>query len=213
MKRIVAWTGLIIIVVAMFWYLRPLQDAFSLGMRYAELYDARYPGIGMAIFVGIAMAGALLGPVAAGPFVPSAVVLWGEGTTMALLFCGWLVGGIISYWVGYIGGAFILRHCFQSSTVLSFRRFMEKKEGWWALLMARLALPSELLGYGLGVFRYSFWRFILLTAIAEIPFVVITTYAGDAIITRNPVQFGILIAIGLVIVAVAWQGAKSIAQK
>jgi len=199
-KRLPLIVGIITATLILFWYFSAFQETFYDVAIFFEKYVGQNKLLGIFIFLFIAILSALLSPLTNAPLIPVAVALWGVMPTMMILFTGWIVGDIIAYHIGrYIGGP-LFRY------IISAKRFdkwvdeIQKHTRFYMLLLLRVALPAEL-GYAFGILRYSFGKYMLITLLAEIPFVLITTYASEAILEGNRLEFFSLMA---VLITIFW---------
>jgi uncharacterized membrane protein YdjX (TVP38/TMEM64 family) len=199
---------LLAVVGLLFWYAAPLQELFFDAISLLEHFDEDNHLIAILIFIGLSAVAALLGPVGIAPLVPPAVVLWGSTETFVLVLLGWLIGAFISYALGYWGGYPLLKFFLSADHVESVRHFMERRVSFKAVLLGRLALPAELLGYGLGAVRYPLGLFAAATLIAEIVFAALTVYAGQAFITQSISLFVILVGVALAIIFISFRWLK-----
>jgi uncharacterized membrane protein YdjX (TVP38/TMEM64 family) len=68
------------------------------------------------------------------------------------------------------------------------------------ILLFQLGLPSEIPGYVLGLARYSFGKYLLALALAELPYTIATVYLGASFVSA---QSGLVLAVGLSIAALS----------
>lgn len=193
-KRLLFTLGIISATIILFWYFNVVQVAFYDIAIFFEKYVGQNELLGIFIFLLIATASALLSPLTNAPLIPIAVALWGLVPTMVILLVGWLIGDIIAYYIGrYIGGP-LFRYIISAKRFDKWVEEIRKHTRFYMLLLLRVALPAEL-GYAFGIMRYPFGKYMLITFLAEIPFVIITTYASEAILEGNRLEFFSLIAI------------------
>lgn len=189
-------SALVIIAVALvFWYSYQLQDVFYNLVQNAGYYIAAHTFLGAAVFIGLAALSAMLAPFSSVPLVPAAVIIWGESLTLILLLGGWILGGVCSYilarFVGYkfIGKLTSLRQ------LEAYRQKIKPSSEFWYVLLFRIIMPSEIPGYLLGLLRYPFARYLIITFIAELPVAIFTVMASEAFVSQKKLEFIILIAI------------------
>ncbi|MCR4343005.1 MAG: VTT domain-containing protein [Patescibacteria group bacterium] len=201
-KRLLIIIGIVAVAVILFWYFSAVQEAFYDTAIFFERYVRQNELLGFFIFLLIAILSALLSPLTNIPLIPVAVALWGVAPTMIILFIGWIIGDIIAYYAGrHIGGP-LFRY------IISIKRFdkwvveIQKHTRFYMLLLLRIALPAEL-GYAFGIMRYPFAKYMAITFLAEIPFVLITTYASEAILAGERLKFFSLIAVLIAVFLVA----------
>lgn len=186
------------IIIAIFWYSAALQESFYGAISILDSYIAENPKTGISVFLGLAAVSAILSPFSSAPLVPPAILIWGTKWTVAFLVVGWALGGLIAYIVGRYAGYPILRRFPGFHKIQYYRHKLPEGKEFAYVLLLRLALPSELMSYALGIIRYHFWKYLLATVLTEIPFALLTVYASRAIIEIRPLEFAFLLLIGLI---------------
>ena len=183
-------SALIIIVIATLFFLSPeLQKIFFDLTLSLQKYAVHNNLLASAIFVALATVSALLSPFSSVPFIPIAVTIWGETTTIALLLLGWILGGIGAYAIGRYAARPILDRFVKSETAHRYADQIKEQVTFAWVLLFRLALPAEILGYTLGIIRYHFGKYLLATFIAEMLFAFGATRASIALISLDIVAF------------------------
>lgn len=201
-KRLLITIVAVSVTVILFWYFSSVQEAFYDTAIFFERYVGQNELLGFLIFLLIAILSALLSPLTNVPMIPVAIVLWGVAPTMIILFVGWLIGDIIAYYVGrYVGGP-LFRYIISAKRFDKWVAEIQRHTRFYMLLLLRIALPAEL-GYAFGIMRYPFVKYMAITFIAEIPFVLITTYASEAILNGERFKFFTLIAVLIAVFLVA----------
>jgi uncharacterized membrane protein YdjX (TVP38/TMEM64 family) len=70
------------------------------------------------------------------------------------------------------------------------------------VLLFQLAVPSEIPGYVLGLARYGLRKYLMVLALAELPYAVGTAYLGESLLKQRTV---LLLGLGaLAIFVSAW---------
>jgi uncharacterized membrane protein YdjX (TVP38/TMEM64 family) len=180
-----------------------LQRWLATGIeRPAELLGA-HPVLGGGLFVLLAALSAMLSLFSSVPLVPFAVAAWGEATTAALLFAGWLLGGGASYLVGATLHHRIERTKLYARVAHYRERLRRHGAEFSVVLLFRLAMPAEIPGYVLGMLRYPFGRYTLATALAELPMALGTVYAGHLLIAERPLALAVLVAAAAAVLVAA----------
>ncbi len=189
---------LIIGLVLTFWSSTLLQDYFKQASMFLEDYGNRYPGQSVFIFIGLAVISTMLAAFSSIWLVPPAIILWGNSLTIFLLLVGWLIGATFSYTIGRYGGSPLVRKFVSAKQVSYYEHLISERLGIWIIFLFRLTLPSEIPGYVLGIARYPFAKYFLITFLAELPYAIFTIYAIDSIINKKPEAFAIMAAIWLI---------------
>lgn len=189
-------------IAFLFFVSSPLQDALFDLVTYFGGYVADHPVLGMLIFMALAAASAFLSPFSSAPLVPIAVLIWGNELTSVLLFSGWMIGDMIAYVIGAYAGKPVMRYLIREEKVEYYRARIPARAEFPLITLFRFAVPSEIGGYVLGAIRARFWKYFIATFLAELPFALMTVYAGDALVSREPVLFAAwaVSIIGIVVV-------------
>ena len=174
------------------------SDAVALG----EGLIRRYPGWGMPVFVILSAASAMLAFFSSVILVPVAVYAWGEWVTLALLWGGWMLGGVLSFGVGRYLGHRVVGWLVSRERLDYFEKRLRAHAGFPVILVFQFAVPSEIPGYLLGSMRYRFGIYLLALAVAELPYAVGGVFLAESFLSR---QYVVLMASGLALIAlVAW---------
>lgn len=192
-KRNIIIFALIILIAGLFWYFSFFQDFFLDIVSFFDSYIQKNEVAGMFVFVGLAALAAMLSPFSSAPLIPIAAVIWGNFLTFLLLAFGWMAGAAASYYIGYSLGCYSLKKFVPFERIEYYRKKISPKAEFWLVLAFRLSTPAEIPGYTLGIIRYDFWKFLLATSLSEVPFALISVYASQALVNKDP-----LIFIGLV---------------
>jgi uncharacterized membrane protein YdjX (TVP38/TMEM64 family) len=84
-----------------------------------------------------------------------AVYTWGEPLSVALLWSGWLLGGVIAYSIGRFLGRPIVTWLTANAGLRQLERYLRRDSAFFLVLLFQLALPSEIPGYVLGLLHYT----------------------------------------------------------
>jgi len=192
---------LIIGLVFFFWSSVLLQSSLQKAIVFLQNYGNLYPVLSIIIFVGLSALSTMLTFFSSVLLVPVAVVLWANPLTVSFLLFGWLIGAIFSYLIGRCGGYPLVQKFAPIKRVEYYHRLVAERLGFWIIFLFRLTLPSEIPGYLLGIVRYSFAKYLLITFLAEMPYAIYVVYAIDSIIDKKPIIFAIIAVTWLLI---AW---------
>lgn len=195
--------ALVAIAIAFFLQTSPFQKFLDNSVVALEEHIRTHPIAGVLTFAGLAALSAVFSAFTSVPLVPVAVAVWGKTAVVALLLWGWLLGGAFTYLIGKYAAYPLLKHFVHHERIERYRAKLPHTLGFFLVFLARLAFPAEIPGYLLGILRYHFGKYILATFLAELPFAIITVYAGDALLLREPALFfgALMIAVILVLVA------------
>lgn len=168
----------------------------------AKLIDER-PVLGVALFVVLSGASAMLAFVSSSVLVPVALVAWGNLACMLLLWVGWMLGGVATYAIGRWLGRPVVEWLLPEGTLERYESRIPERPPFGLLLVLQLAMPSEVPGYLLGLLRLPFRRYLGALALAEAPYAVGTVYLGSSFLDRQLVLLIALGAAGALLMAVS----------
>ncbi len=178
----------------------PLHGALTSLVAAGEAFMARAPVAGAAVFVGLTALSAMVAFFSTGLLAPVAIATWGPFTTFLLLWIGWLAGGAVSYAVGRYLGRGVAGVLVGAETLEHWERELRDRSHVTHLLLFQLAMPSEILGYVLGIVRYSFRTYIGVLSLTEIPYALAIVYLGESFLAGDAVRF---VLTGVVAIAVS----------
>ncbi len=144
---------------------------------------SRHPFVGAALFVAAAAVTAMVTFVSIAVVVPAAVLAWGEIQSIVLLWVGWVLGGLGAYAIGRILGRPIAHAILASDALQGLEHRLQRDAPFWFVFLLQLALPSEILGYGLGMVRYPPSRYLLALSLAELPYTIATVQLGASFVS------------------------------
>jgi uncharacterized membrane protein YdjX (TVP38/TMEM64 family) len=174
----------------------PLQRLLAAG---APLI-ATHPVLGGLIFVLLSALSAMLAFFSSAVLVPVAVVGWGKPLTAALLWLGWLLGGLCTYAIGRGFGRPLLGMRGAEKALAFYRRRLSARLGLPVVFLLQLGLPSEIPGYLCGLLQVRLRTYAIALALAELPYAIGTVWVGESIVQR---QGGWLLALGAAAVAIS----------
>ena len=142
-----------------------------------------HPVAGPVIFVVLAAVSAFMTFVSSAVLIPAAVYAWGPLATTVLLWTGWMLGGAVAHSLAYYFGRPLLQWLAPPESVARYERVLRRHTGFLEILLFQMALPSELVGYGLGLARCPLGRYLAALAVAQLPYA-----AGTVLISVGFVQ-------------------------
>ncbi|MDP3993411.1 MAG: VTT domain-containing protein [bacterium] len=191
----------LIALIIIFWSSSYFQDVFLNSVGAVEKYIQSHRAIGISVFIGLTALSAMLSPFSSVPLVPAAVLIWGTALTFLFLMTGWMLGGAAAYGIGRYLGFPIVSRIISSEKLDSWIHKIANQMEFYLVLLFRLATPSET-GYIFGILRYHFWKYLLVTTLAELPYGIFIVYASEAFVNREKEIFFILAAIAVLMVGV-----------
>lgn len=184
---------------------RPVHDKLLVGLGAAEPLIREHPKLGMAAFVMLAAASALVAFFSSALLVPVAVYVWGPATCVVLLWTGWLVGGIVAYLVGRLLGRPVVRALLRPGTLARYEGWIRPGAGFVPVFLLQLAIPSDVGGYLFGLVGCRFRVFLPALAAAEVPYAIGAVYLGVSFLARDVLPLVALGAAGAFMSIVAFR--------
>lgn len=168
-------------------------------VRAAEAVISQHPLLGALMFIALAAVSAMVAFFSAALLVPVAVLRWGELATLAMLWLGWIGGGLASYVLAQSLGRRMLDR-FAADVLEHFQRWLDPQTPFGVVLILQLSLPSEIPGVLLGLARYPLRKYLAVLVAAELPYALATVYLGEAFIERRS---GLILAVGFAVAALS----------
>lgn len=165
---------------------------------------AAHPVAGPIVFVILAAISAMAGFFSSTVLIPAAVLAWGAPSTMAMLWVGWLMGGMFAHTIAFHFGRPMLRWLVSPTVLARYERMLDRKPRFTTVLLLQSAMPSELVGYLMGLAHYPLLRYTAALGIVQVPWAIGTVLLGVGFVERNTATIiGVSLAgvIFLVIVA------------
>ncbi|HLC22221.1 MAG TPA: VTT domain-containing protein [Candidatus Nanoarchaeia archaeon] len=188
-KKFIFIVPLVLLIIFLFWSSVTLQGLFSDVVGVVEGYIIERPLLGVSFFLVLAAVSAFLSPFSSFPLIPFAIPIWGEVITIILLTIGWLLGGLIAYAVGRYAGYPILLRLIPLDKIEKAQEHIPEDLAFKVVVLFRLAMPSEITSYILGILRYKFWHYFWATLISELIFAILAVYVSSAVIGQKPLLF------------------------
>jgi uncharacterized membrane protein YdjX (TVP38/TMEM64 family) len=159
-----------------------------------------HPNAGLLLFVLLAALSGMLVFFSSAIIIPVAVYTWGTPITVALLWVGWLLGGIGSYLIGRYPARKFFKKMMPAREIKHYEQAISSKTPFGVILLFQIALQSEIPGYVLGAARYDFRKYIAALAIAELPYAIGAIYLSESFIGR---KYLMLVALGAAAILVS----------
>jgi uncharacterized membrane protein YdjX (TVP38/TMEM64 family) len=173
-------------------------------MEISEAIMSEFPVLGMAMFVLLAAASAMLAFFSSAILVPIGIYTWGAVVCFVLLWLGWLVGGIASFAIGRYLGRTVAAAIVGEERLAEFSARIDRRSRFVHVLLFQAAVPSEIPGYLLGSLRFRFSSYLGALALAELPYAFATVYIGASFLERNSLELVAIGAGGLLLMAAAY---------
>ena len=159
---------------------------------------AAHPVAGPLIFVVLAAVSAFMSFVSSAVLIPAAVFAWGPLTTALLLWIGWTLGGAVAHSLAFYFGRPLLRWLAPPESIERYERLLRRHTGFTEILLFQMALPSELVGYGLGLARCPLSRYLAALAVAQLPYAAGTVLISVGFVERDFRTMIAVTAVGLI---------------
>ena len=171
-------------------------------LALADPLFARHPVLGAVLFVCLAALSAMLVFFSGLILVPVGVQTWGQAGCFLLLWCGWVLGGLVTYSVGRRLGRPFVRRLLSVGAVARCEALIPAGGSFLTATLIQLAFPSDVSGYFFGLLGYQARVYLGALVFAELPYALGAVYLGSAFIHR---QYWLLLsAAAVAAVAFAW---------
>lgn len=192
--------GTLIIVAGLIAASDTLHDKTEAIIYWTEGMISQAPLLGMLVFVLLAMLSAMVAFFSSALLAPVAVYAWGKAGCLALLWCGWLLGGIVSFCIGRFFGRSVVSMIIGEDKIANWETQVSERTRFIHILFFQAVVPSEIPGYVLGILRYRFLFYLAALGITEIPYAIVTVYLGESFLKGEGMVF-MMVGIGVMVLA------------
>ena len=193
----------IIVVAAVALSLDAIHEPLLRLLNAAGPVIAAHPRLGAVVFVAVSAVSAMLAFFSSAVLVPVALVVWDRWITIALLWLGWLLGGVLAYSIGKVLGRPLVNTIGSARLIAFYQRRVSAGMRFPTVLLLQFALPSEIPGYLLGILRVRFRVYLAALALVELPYAVGTVLLGESIVQQRTGWLLVLGAAGVGITVLA----------
>ncbi len=193
--------GTLIVVAGLIAASDSLYEGREAIILWTEGMISQAPLLGMLVFVLLTMLSAMVAFFSSALLAPIAVYAWGKTTCLALLWCGWFLGGIASFAIGRFLGRSVVTMIIGEENLANSEKRLSGHTRFIHILLFQAIVPSEIPGYLLGMLRYRFVFYLAALGITEIPYAIATVYLGESFL-RGEGMIIILLGVGIVLLAV-----------
>lgn len=175
-------------------------------LAYCEALIRDFPVLGVALFVLLAAASAMLAFFSSALLVPVGIYAWGAVVCFGLLWLGWFIGGVLAFAIGRCLGRRMAAAIIGERRMAELSARIDRRSRFPHLVLFQAAVPSEIPGYLLGSLHFQFLPFAAALALAELPYAFATVYLGSSFLERDSLELVAMGAGGLLVAAVllAW---------
>lgn len=192
----------IVALAALLWASASLQSAFIGALQFSKDYVESQPLVSRLAFVALAAFSAMMVLFSSIALVPVAVYAWGQGETLLLLTGGWFIGANLAYLIGRRLGRGVTLFFVPAATLDHYAQLLSVRMSVAEVALLKLALPSEMPSFALGIMRYPLRRFWPVLLASELPFALWAVYLSAALIENRFVPFVLVLLAGLAVAAV-----------
>jgi uncharacterized membrane protein YdjX (TVP38/TMEM64 family) len=179
----------------------PLHQHIVDFIAQAEPVIARSPVLGAIVFVLLTAATGILVFFSSLLLVPVGVQVWGTTGCFLLLWCGWLLGGAVTYVIGRYLGRPAVDRMLSSGRVAFYEQRVPRIDSYTTSVLAQLALPSDISGYFFGMLKIPARIYLGGLMVAELPYALGTVFLGAAFVDRQYHLMLWVAALGLLVLA------------
>jgi len=178
-----------------------LHDKSEEIIVWTEGVISEAPLLGMLLFVVLAMVSAMVAFFSSALLAPVAVYTWGKVGCLALLWVGWLLGGIVSFCIGRFMGRSSAAMLIGEEKISDWEQQLGERTRFMHVLLFQATVPSEIPGYVLGILRYPFPLYLAALAITELPYAVAAVYLGESFLKGEGLVF-VLVGVATILLGV-----------
>lgn len=194
----IAYVVLIIILVIAFFYSVTFWSAYKEFISKLQSLMTENHFLGIVAFIAIESISVMIAMFSSVPFGIAAISIWGKLNTFTYSMIGGMIGASIGYFIGAHALYLLIKKIIPAKEIEYYRKTIATKSSFWLILLFRLAVPVEISNYALGIIKYPFGKYLLATAIAYLPFYIITIFASQAFINQTIWMLISLILLNLV---------------
>lgn len=181
--------GVLIFVAGLFLASDLLRDQTEMLIVRTEALIAEAPFLGMLLFLLLTMLSAMLAFFSSALLAPVAVYAWGKAGCLALLWLGWMLGGMASFCIGRFFGRAVVVRLIGEDKIAGWENHLSRHARFGHVLLFQAALPSEVPGYVLGMLRYPFPLYLAALTLTELPYAMAVVYLGESFLEGKAMVF------------------------
>lgn len=198
----------VVILVFFLWMSADFFDVVSQALVFSKTSIELHPIASVFIFLILAILSAVSVFFTSIITVPLAVFAWGELFTIILLMTGWFIGAMILYGIGKFLGRQIVEYFVSKAKVNKYGSLISREMQMFDIILIKLALPSEVPSFFLGIVQYPFLKYIAVVIISEVPFAVWAVYLSSTFVEDNRLLFVVMLIVGFILIGIVAQKYK-----
>lgn len=207
-KKKLIFFAIIIILALFFWFSFKLQGILSRTLLYSGYFINNHPFLSIIAFVLLAAISTIFSFFSSVFLVPFAINSWGNLITSSLLVFGWFLGGVTAYFIGKYLGRKIASYFISSEKITYYENLISNKMRFHLILLFRLVIPDEIPSYLLGILRYDFLKYSLITFLVQLPVAFGAVYASKLFIERKILMFLGFMVVFLIVIRIIYHHFK-----
>jgi uncharacterized membrane protein YdjX (TVP38/TMEM64 family) len=203
-KKNLIFFAAIIILALFFWFSFKLQGILSKTLLYSDYFISNHPFFSIFAFVLLAAFSTVFSIFSSVFLVPLAVNSWDNLITSLLLIIGWFLGGVVAYFIGKYLGRRIASYFISPERIIYYENLISNKMKFHLILLFRLVAPDEIPSYLLGILRYDFLKYSLITFLVQLPVAFGAVYASKLFIERKILMFLGFMVVFLIVIRITY---------
>lgn len=198
-RRHALLVAVIAATVTVLWLSATLQAAFIEALKLSKAFIELHPLASRLAFVVLAALSAMLVLFSSVALVPAAVYAWGPQQTLLLL--GWFIGAMLAYAIGRRFGRRVTEYFVAAGTLDRYGHLLSAQMSVAEVALLKLALPSEMPSFALGIVRYPLPKLLVVLLASELPFAMWAVYLSAALIEDRRAAFLFMLLAGFAAIA------------
>lgn len=190
------------------WIFSDFFDVISQALVFSKTSVELHPIASIFIFLILSILSAVSVFFTSIITIPLAVFAWGELFTIALLMTGWFIGALILYGMGRFLGRQVVEYFVSVTKINKYGSLISREMQMFDIVLIKLALPSEVPSFFLGIVRYPFLKYMVVVIISELPFAVWAVYLSSTFVEDNRILFIAMLIAGFIFIGIAAQKYK-----
>lgn len=207
-RRHLVIAGVLIVTIGLVASSDTLHQLSDDVLAWAESVISQSPILGMFVFVLLAMLSSMLAFFSSAFLAPIAVYAWGGAVCLALLWVGWVLGGVASFSIGRYFGRSVASAFIGEETIAQWEKKLSDHAKFVHILTFQAFVPSEVPGYVLGALRYRFTFYLLAVALTELPYAAATVWLGESFLDGDGGAFVLIGVAALTLALILWGWAR-----
>ena len=169
--------------------------------------------LGIIVFMLLEVASIVVAPLTTVPFLPIASNVFGWQLTAFLSIISWTTGSMIAFLIGKkYGKGFVKKY---SSMDIGLEKLISKKHLFFVIVVLKIAIPTDIISYSLGIFTNIKTKMFFQTSIGIIPNAFFLAYLGTLPTIFQIIGFalGLIFVLVILFIAIGKKGFKHIIKK